>query len=32
MTQATLAYFYGDDAWGLERAADAAFERFASPV
>lgn len=30
MTEATLAYFYGDDAWGLDRAADAAFERFAA--
>lgn len=28
MTKATLAYFHGDDAWGLERAADVAFERF----
>ena len=30
MTGATLAYFYGDDAWGLDRAANAAFERFAA--
>lgn len=30
MTSATLAYFYGDDAYGLDRAADAVFERFAA--
>jgi DNA polymerase III delta subunit len=30
MTGPTLAYFHGDDAYGLDRAADAVFERLAA--